>query len=368
MKNENEKNMKKVHSPIKFIGIFFLIFLLIALNLIHYDLGKIDYQQSAAVTEGKIEDMTQQASVLDENQKASENDQPESSKKEIAALEQRLMEQTSGMEDILFDKNVFNILLIGYDSRDADGKGRSDTNILVSINRKTKRITMTSIMRDSYVEIPGYGNNRINAAYAFGGGSLLVETIEKNFQISVNNYVAVDFFAFMDIINIVGGVEIEVSDAEVKVMNRYIRQLNRLEGYNEDTDILSEGGTLLLNGKQTLAYTRVRYVGNADFERTERQRTVLEKVFEKTKSLNLLELNDLMNRLLPEISTDMDEKEVLFFLLRGPLFLQYDLQSLRIPADGTYEALRIDGMEVLGVDLEENRKLLEEMVYESGQK
>ena len=92
------------------------------------------------------------------------------------------------MEGVLFDKNVMNILLIGYDSKDADDRGRSDTNILVSINQETKEIIMTSIMRDCYVVIPGHKNNRINAAYAFGGGSLLIETVEKNFQISVNNY------------------------------------------------------------------------------------------------------------------------------------------------------------------------------------
>lgn len=89
----------------------------------------------------------------------------------------------------------------------------------------------------------------------------------------------------------------------------------------------------------------------------------MEKVFEKAKKLNLLELNDLLNCLLPEVSTDMSEKEVLFLLLKSPSFLQYELKSLRIPADGTYESLRINGMAVLGVDLEENRNLLEDEIY-----
>lgn len=373
MKKQKEKKAGKIPFPLKVTGILLLTFLLLffaAVLFVHSFLGKIDYQPGTATVAGETDsaDTTLSTEILEEDQESSGTSLADSTAEEIAALEQRLLEQTSGMEDVLFDENVMNILLIGYDSRDADSRGRSDTNILVSINQETKEITMTSIMRDCYVSIPGYGNNRINAAYAYGGGSLLSETVEKNFQISVNNYVAVDFYAFMDIIDMIGGVEIKVSDEEAKVMNGYIRELNRLEGCEEEKDQLSGGGTLLLNGKQTLAYARVRYVGNADFERTQRQRTVLEKAFEKAKEMNLLDLNSLLNRLLPEVSTDMSEKEVLFLLLKGPVFLQYDLKSLRIPADGTYESLRVNGMEVLGVDLEENRKLLEEEIYGSGQK
>lgn len=357
-----KNNTNKVHNKMKYVRIFFLLlllFLIVVIFFLHYYLRKINYIQADSTVVPIAE--------IQEDQDTEDSDQQDSNEEQILALERHLLEQTSGVEDNLFDEDILNILLIGYDSRNADTGGRSDTNILVSINRKTKEITMASIMRDCYVVIPGHKNNRINAAYAFGGGSLLIETIEKNFQISVNNYVAVNFYAFMDIIDMIGGIEIEVSDAEAEVMNRYIRELNRLEGSEEAKDQLNKGGPLHLNGKQTLAYTRVRYVGNADFDRTERQRTVLEKVFEKAKQMDLLELNDLLNCLLPEVSTDMSEKEVLFLLLKGPAYLQYDLKSLRIPADGTYESLRINGMEVLGVDLEANRKLLEQEVYGSGQ-
>ena len=360
------KNKIRLYYFIIFVPFILLIlFLLVTFFLFHYYLQKINYQlgMATAVVETDSVDTTPSIEIPEEDQENTGTSLADSTAEEIAALEQRLLEQTSGVEDVLFDKNVMNILLIGYDSRDADSRGRSDTNILISINQETKEITMTSIMRDCYVSIPGYGNNRINAAYAYGGGTLLSETVEKNFQIRVDNFVAVNFYAFMDIIDMIDGIVIEVSDEEAGVMNRYIRELNRLEGSEEVKDQLDKGGTLHLNGKQTLAYTRVRYVGNADFERTERQRTVLEKVFEKAKQMNLLELNDLLNRLLPEVSTDMSEKEVLFLLLKGPGYLQYDLKSLRIPADGTYESLHINGMEVLGVDLAENRKLLEEEIY-----
>ena len=241
MKKQKEKKAGKIPFPLKVTGILLLTFLLLffaAVLFVHSFLGKIDYQPGTATVavETDSADTTLSTEILEEDQESSGTSLADSTAEEIPALEQRLLEQTSGMEDVLFDENVMNILLIGYDSRDADSRGRSDTNILVSINQETKEITMTSIMRDCYVSIPGYGNNRINAAYAFGGGSLLIETIEKNFQISVNNYVAVNFYAFMDIIDLIGGIEIEVSDAEAEVMNRYIRELNRLEGSEETKD------------------------------------------------------------------------------------------------------------------------------------
>lgn len=375
------KNIKRRHTILKiilFILLFLFVLVLAAFILLHSYLGRINYQRDPeAAAAGAVpaetdpaEESPEDAVPIPEEEERAEEEETslqDSAAEEIAALEQRLLEQTSGVEEVLFDEDVLNILLIGYDSRDTGSRGRSDTNILVSVNRDTKVITMTSVMRDCYVSIPGHGNNRINAAYAYGGGSLLSETIEKNFQISVDHYAAVNFYAFMDIIDIIGGVDIEVSDAETEVMNRYIKELNRLEGCEAEKDLLSGGGVLHLNGKQTLAYARVRYVGNADFERTQRQRTVLEKVFEKAKEMNLLDMNDLLKRLLPEITTDMNEREVLFLLLEAPAFLQYDLESLRIPADGTYESLRISGMEVLGVDLEKNRRMLEERVYGTGE-
>ncbi len=372
MKKQKEKKQKKKKREISFIikcsGILLLVLLLLLLAAflwLHSYLGKINYQKSGM--ENGEPGRPVQEEIPEESPEDQDASLQDSAAEEIAALEERLQEQTSGMEELVFDEDVFNILLIGYDSRDKNSRGRSDTNILVSVNRDTREITMTSIMRDSYVAIPGHGNNRINAAYAYGGSSLLVETVEKNLQVSVDHYAAVNFYSFMDIIDMIDGVDIEVSDAEAEVMNRYIRELNRLEGCGEETDRLDAGGMLHLNGKQALAYTRVRYVGNADFERTQRQRTVLEKTFEKAKEMNLLELSRLLERLLPEISTDMSEREILFFLLQGTSFFQYDLKSLRVPADGTYEALRINGMEVLGIDLEKNRALLKEEVYGSGQ-
>lgn len=283
----------------------------------------------------------------------------------IEAVEQELQEN---LEDeaspIMFSDDVYNILLIGNDSRDMNTLGRSDSMIIVSINRKTKEIVMTSIMRDSYVAIPGYWNSRINAAYAFGGPELLINTIETNFKIDIDRYVAVNFFSFMDAVDAVGGVEITVSDAEVNIMNKYIGDISRLIGDSSESDKLASGGTYNLNGKQALAYSRVRYVGNADYERTERQRRVLETMFNKVKNSSLSELNDLLNAVLPETLTDISESEMLGLLVDFPTkYNKYDVKQCRVPCDGTIQNLVIGGAQVLGIDLNANIAYMRSNIY-----
>lgn len=342
----------KKHTAIKLLGILMIAVsavLLTVYGMVHSLLGKIDYQNiDSSMDMPKIQDEEPYEELEWMEEESEEDIYTDIDEQEIA-----------GAEEILFSENVFNILLIGSDGRKKDGGGRSDTNILVSINSSTKEITMTSLMRDSYVAIPGHENNRINAAYAYGGAKLLLKTIKTNFGVQVEKFAAVDFYAFIDIIDMIGGVDIEISDAEAEMMNQYIWEVNR----SEELDQLEGGGTTHLNGTQALAYVRLRKVGNADFERTQRQRTVLAKIFEKVKKMNLLQLNELLRTLLPEIKTNMSEKEILNFLMKAPEYLQYDLKTLRIPADGTYESRRIRGMAVLEVDLDKNREILAQEIY-----
>lgn len=265
---------------------------------------------------------------------------------------------------IMFSEHVYNILLIGNDSRDRNTLGRSDSMIILSINEESHEIILTSIMRDCYVAIPGYGNNRINAAYAWGGPDLLIQTIEENFKIKIDTYIGVNFVSFMDIIDVLGGVRIDVSDAEVKVMNNYITELNILEGVSTDTDKLVSGGTYKLNGKQALGYSRIRYVGNADYERTERQRRVLEEVFNNMKACKLSELNEVLNKVLPEITTNISEGEMLSLLLNYTVsYRNYEMSQCRVPKDGTIENLTINGAMVLGIDLQSNIDYMRESIY-----
>lgn len=329
-------------------------------------MGKINFEHS---TSGQVqsENSLSDDEILEELMKEEEaTDASDSPEEEIAKLESQIQENKKDPEssDSLLSKDeVFNVMLIGCDSRTKGGVGRSDAMILVSVNEETKKIHLTSIMRDCYVAIPGKENNRINAAYAFGGGSLLLDTVETNFAVEVDKYIAFDFYSFIDIVDTLGGIEIDVSDEELPVLNGYIMDLNAINGRDIGESLLPESGLQHLNGIQALCYSRIRHIGNGDFERTERQREVLSMVFDKVKDMNLLQLNDLLNIFLPEIKTNLTEDEILTLLIDVMNYLTYELDSMRIPVEGSYESLRVNKMAVLGIDLEKNQKALEDFIY-----
>lgn len=300
--------------------------------------------------------------LADNSESPDISDSPED---EVTSLEEEIRNNMEANQTpIMQDKDVFNILLIGSDTRKTDGRrGLSDAMIIISINKKTKTTTATSILRDIYLQIPGKQNNRINAAYALGGADLLMDTIEQNFKIQVDRYASIDFFAFIDIVDAVGGVTLEVTEKEIPVINKYITEINRLTNQEETLDHLIEPGTLLLNGKQALGYARNRYIGNNDFERTARQRRVLEQVFHKIKDIGLLELNSLMNKILPQVTTNLTQGEIFSMILSLPSYAKYDLQQWSIPVNGSYSNMRIRGMAVLGIDFDKNIKEIQKRIY-----
>ena len=260
-------------------------------------------------------------------------------------------------EPIEQSEGVINILLIGQDRREGEGRARSDAMILCTINKSTKTLTMTSFMRDMYVQIPGYHDNRINASYELGGMKLLDACLEKNFGVQVDGNVEVDFTKFMDIIDMLGGVDMELTRAEANYLN---------SRGNWDVNDSTAGqwnlkaGKNHLTGEQALAYSRIRYVGNGDFGRTERQRKVLTALLDKTKGLSILELNNLLQKMLPMLTTDMSNAQILGYALEVfPMLSDLEMVTQRVPADGTFSDAVINEMMVLKVDLEANRKLLQ---------
>lgn len=272
--------------------------------------------------------------------------------------------------DALSRSYVTNVLLIGTDSRNAEERGRSDTMIIASINSKTDEISLISLMRDCYVEIPGYGWNKLNASYTFGGADLLMDTIEHNFGIAVEDYVAVNFISVANIVDAVGGIDIDISDAEAGEINNILRnEVNAIMGDNTLDDLLNGGGKIHLNGKQALSYARIRYIGNADFERTERQRKVIELIMDKVKSFNPSTLTNVASSVLPGVETNMSTAELYALSLRAPFIIDYERQQLRVPAEGTYGNMTviIGGYEsaVLSVDFNANYRLICDNVYTS---
>lgn len=264
--------------------------------------------------------------------------------------------------DIMKDKDVLNVLLIGTDNRTSGKRGLSDSMIIVSINSKTKQIVATSLLRDIYLSIPGKQNNRLNAAYIMGGTKLLIDTIESNFKIHIDKYATVDFFSFIHIVDKVGGVTIEITQDELRHFNNYVAHINSLINEEETDGQLASAGTYLLEGKQALAYSRIRYVGT-DFARTARQRLVLELMFNKMKDLGVIDLADLMNDIFPEVTTDFSYNEILGLVLKVPTYLNYDIVSWSIPMKGTYKDITVRKMAVLGIDFEKNIDAMYQKIY-----
>lgn len=251
-------------------------------------------------------------------------------------------------------KDVINILLIGQDRRENENRARSDAMILCTLNKSKKTLTMTSFMRDMYVKIPGYRANRINASYFLGGAKLLDETLTTNFGVQIDGNIEVDFFGCMECIDVIGGVAVELTEAEANYLNRK----GNWEVTNEAPWNL-KAGVNNLTGSQAVAYSRIRYIGNGDFERTERQRKVLTAIFNKCKDLSIPEMHKLLSKLLPNLATDMTNAELIGHATTV-LTMASDLTIVnqRIPADGTYSNSRVDGMSVLLPNIEKNRELL----------
>ena len=258
-------------------------------------------------------------------------------------------------------ENIINIMLIGQDRREGWGRSRSDVMLLCTINKSTKEITLTSFMRDMYVQIPGYQDNRINVCYLLGGMNLLDTCLETNFGIKVDGNVEVDFFGFMDLIDLMGGVDMYLTQKEAD----YLNQKGNWEVTNEAYTWNLKEGVNHLTGSQALAYARTRNIGNADFDRTERQRKVISALFDKCKDLNVTQLKNILEQVLPMLTTDLSNGEIMQYLFDlVPILSDLKINTQRIPADGTYQFANIRGMEVLLPNLEANRNLLKDCMKE----
>ena len=241
----------------------------------------------------------------------------------------------------LMDDDLLNILLVGQDRRPGEGRQRSDTMILCSVNAKTKKISMISFLRDLYVQIPGYTDNRMNAAYVFGGFPLLKDTLKTNFGITVDGCFEVDFNGFTALVDEIDGVDINLTAAEAKVVGGGTK-----EGDNH------------LNGELALRYARIRKI-DSDFQRTNRQRKVLLACYDKVKFLGLKDLLGLLDQALPNLTTDLTNSQIYAIAAKMfGLFGKAEINTYHIPPDGTFSYVFIRGMSVLFPDLKAIRDLL----------
>lgn len=247
---------------------------------------------------------------------------------------------TESQDNLANDSMVLNVLLIGSDSMSVGDGGRSDSMILVSLDARHKKIKLTSLMRDIWVTIPGYGQDRLNASYAFGGPSLTIDTIGKNFGILIDRYAVVDFEGFAKIIDILDGIDLNLTADECAYINKY----------SEDPNTLRGSGMKHLTGLQALHYSRDRNSIGSDYDRTSRQRNLLKAVVTKMKTANIAQITELIAKIGPLVTTNFKSSEISRMATHSMTYLKYDVEEFRLPTDDNVRNETYSGKMVLVIN------------------
>lgn len=348
-KPKKSKAKKRVLTAVISIVAILLIILIAVLLIVNAYLDKINYEDSMSGTGEYIDEI--------------DPTQADSPQQEIDDALNNVRDNANAEYELMYDDDVMNVLFIGSDARYTGQGSRSDSMILVSINKRTEKIVATSLLRDTFVSIPGNGENRINAAYAFGGTDLLFETIEQNLKLKVDKFVLVDFETFVSVIDSIGGVELDITNAEANYLNGGLdSSVETYNGYDGETKRLPGAGTYRLNGEQALTYARIRKI-DSDRQRSQRQRNVLEAIFDEVKEMNYTELNNFANTVLPLVNTNVSKSEIVMLMLRMPEIIKYDTEQYTMPADGTYKYVTIGHRAVTTIDFEENIAMLRKNIY-----
>ncbi|MDM0492057.1 LCP family protein [Clostridium perfringens] len=245
------------------------------------------------------------------------------------------------------EKYIKNIALFGIDA--PKGKaGRSDAIMILTLDEEHKVMKLTSIMRDSYVDIPGHGDDKITHAYAFGGPELAMKTLNENFKVNVEDFMAVNFTSLPEIIDKLGGVKINIIPEEI----------HHIPG-------ITSPGEQVLNGAEALAYSRIRYATGGDYKRTERQRVVLEAVFEKLKSTPTKEYPSLIDDFLPYVETNMSSMDMIKLATDVAPLVKGNLETARFPLDGYCDGKMINGVWYLVYDRQATLNQIQEYIYDN---
>lgn len=276
-------------------------------------------------------------------------------------------QNASSITDDKTDRSITNIALFGIDAREK-GSARSDVIMIASVDKKHNKIKIASVMRDCYVEIEDHGKNKIGHAYFYGGPQLAVKTLNQNFGLDIKEYASVNFEEMATMIDAVGGVEITVTEGERLAANVSIKEQSVAVGMPED--YIQTAGTQTLNGTQAVAYARIRHAptitGNYDdFGRTERQRQVLEKLFQKALDMSPLQYPEFARKFLPTVETSLDLGEILN--LAGIMLRDVTMEETRFPRTedlvGNGELI-LNGTSFLNADVDSVKKGLYEFIYD----
>lgn len=257
-------------------------------------------------------------------------------------------------DEVQHEEGYTNVALFGLDSRENDlGKGnRSDTIMIASLNNDTKEVKLVSIYRDTLLELDDGSYNKANAAYAFGGPEGAVSLINRNLDMNIEKYVTVNFNALVDVIDAVGGLDLELTHDEVVHMNNYCVETSKVTGKSYEKIEPEVEGTYHLNGVQAVSYSRIRYTAGGDFKRAERQRLVLQKIADKVQNMSVGTVNKIIDSVFPQISTNFTLAEMIGYAKN---LTKYKLgDSIGFPADNTTDMLNEVGSVVIPDTLSSN--------------
>lgn len=285
----------------------------------------------------QIGDLIKDEETVDQTDDADAISEAQSQQKEINQI------------NIPYSEDVYNILLIGSDNRGDETNGRSDAMIILSINKKTKKIHMVSLMRALYVNIPDHGYSMLNHSFSYGGSKLLLQTIEDNLRVKIDDYIMINFSGFTKAVDAVGGVDINLTKTEVD-------HLKETEGY------LLTAGMNHMDGALALSYSRIRHI-DSDFQRTSRQRIVIDALINKMMKLNPIKLDSVARKILPLVKTNLDATKMIGMAIDALEFKDYERTQLMLPLDDTYKLIIVNKMEMVKFDFQKNIEALQEFLY-----
>ncbi|MDW7658948.1 MAG: LCP family protein [Bacillota bacterium] len=248
------------------------------------------------------------------------------------------------------DNQVYNILLIGTDNRGNELNGRSDAMLILSVNKRTDKIQIVSLMRALYVKIPGREHSMLNAAFSWGGASLLKRTVEENFRIPIHDYIVINFYGFEQVIDQIGGITISLTEAEI--------------GYlvEKNPGAVLQVGENSLNGRLALWYARTRKI-DSDFTRTSRQRIVMETLIRKIGQMSLSELDGLARQILPLVKSSRTGSSMLALVADAYAWRNYPIRQMMIPINNSYKSIVVRGVQMYRFDVTANVEKLQQFLY-----
>ncbi len=268
-------------------------------------------------------------------------------------------------EKIEADKinNIVNVALFGVDEADGD-VGRSDSIMIATLDPVHKKLKITSLMRDTYVNIPGHKYDKLNHAYAYGGAELSIKTINSVFGLNIKDYVKVNFGELESIIDAVGGIDMILSEEEITEVDDYIVRVSNSQGKTPKKLDPDKNGKVHMDGFQTLGYTRIRSTSNGDFDRTQRHRKVITEMFNRVSSLGVTQLASVTSKVLPYVETSLSNKEILDLGINVLTLGVGNLEQERFPRDGYSENAMIDGVFYLTYEEKPTSEQIQKYIFD----